>query len=232
MALINTEEIVEKSIFLSIEKILVREGYIPDITLFPDLYGNDDAAARVAQIAYDNAVKSIVANKGFSIELFNYSETQAKGERKVPRIVINTQGFYPGSIGKDSTANYVKNQANDGYIREYDGQKTSDMYLNIYLVANSIKQIRTLHAILSASIPRHGYIPRWEENEDFQLEQTGNLFIEYVSFNESDDENRGVIEKAYRYLVPDVVENELIIDNTDIAKIESIDYLDNQIIVE
>lgn len=232
MALPNTEEIIEKSVYLSIENILLREGYIPNIKLF-DIENADINIARAAQNSYDAAVKAIQVSKGFAIELFGYTTNQDRGVKKVPRIVIDTEGFYPGSIGKDSTAQYKMNQTGTAYNKEFDGQKTSDLYFNIYLVANNVQQIRVLHGVLSESIPRWGYIPRYvDEDTPFELVSDGNIFIEYISYNQSDDEDRGVIEKVYRYMTPDVVENLVRIDNTNIAKIESIEYLDDKIIIE
>lgn len=222
MALSNTEEIVENSIFLAIEKILTEEGYLPDMDQYN--FGDPDPLiAKAAQELYELHIKQIVTNKGFAIELFNYENAQDRGVKKAPRIVVETMGFFSGRIGKDSTAKYILGQ-NNKFTKEHDGQKTSDMYVNLNLVANDVKQIRILHAICSAAIPRRGYIPRFISLADeLELKPDGNLFIEYIDYNDSSDYSQGIIEKVYRYMIPDVAENIPKIDNTEISKITDID---------
>lgn len=222
MALANTEEIIENSVFLAIQNNLIAEGYLPDLSPF-DFENPDPAIAEQANDDYRAALQVIRNQKGFSIEVFNYDNAQSRGIKTVPRIVLETQGFYPGSIGKDSTAQYKLNEGGT-YDKEFDGQKTSDLYFNIYLVANDVKQIRVLHAINSLSLPRLGYIPRFESLDDeLMIKKNGNIFIEYINYNEQSDTDRGVIEKVYRYAAVDVVERLATRDNTDISKIISIE---------
>ena len=225
MALIDTEGIIENSIMTLIQKVLITEGYLPDVydTILYPFEDVDVLIAEQAQIDYEAALKVIETNMGFSIEVFNYDDAQQRGVQTTPRIVIETQGFFPGNIGKDSTAQYKLDSQSDTFNKEFDGQKTSDLFINFHLVASSSKQIRILHAIQSKAIPRRGYIPRFSSvDEELVLEKSGNLYIEYISYNENSDTQRGVIEKVYRYMIPDVVEYELRKDNTPISKIITI----------
>jgi len=222
MALINTQEIVENSIYLALEKVLTREGYLPDMSIY-DFENVVNSVAETEYKRYLTDLENIANLKGFAIELFNYDDSQSKGLKKVPRIVIETTGFFPGNIGKDSTAIYSLNNQNK-FDKKFDSQKTSDIYINIHLLANSAKQIRILHAVCSEAIPRRGYLPRFIDiDTELVLTQNGNLLIEYIDYNDSSDASQGVIEKVYRYMIPDVVENFPRIDNTNISKIIEIE---------
>lgn len=225
MALSDIQEAIERSIFHRLREKIVAEGYLPDIYDYITEHDNLNIAEK-SQIAYQDAIEAIVADKGFSIEIFNYAPAQQRGTMKPPRIVIDTQAFLPGLLGHDTTLEYKLNE--DGTM--FDGNKfvslTSDFYYSVRLVANTTKQIRVLHGLMVSVLPRRGYIKWYTDNE---LRPTGNLLNRYVSMGDFSWNAEGIIEKVYRYEIPDVheVDPEII---RSVAPIIQIDWIDLEII--
>lgn len=200
----NIEQELERSIYHAIRLVLVEYGYLPDILQF-DISNSNSTIALAAQEAYQDAIAIIKNDKGYAIEVFNYNTSQGHGTLKVPRIVIETQAFLPGQLGADTSPQYVK-QEDKSFKKLTGASTTSDFYYNIRLIANSVKQIRTLHGIMIQAIPRRGYI-KWYSDEE--LRPNHNLLTRYISHNEENYLQEGIIEKVFRYEIPDAYEKDL-----------------------
>lgn len=218
MALTNIEEAIERSIFEALRLTTVAEGYVPNILNF-DIENPNPTIAGAAQKAYETALKSIKNSKGFAIELFNYSNPQSRGFKKVPRIAIQTEAFYPGNMGLDTTPKYELNTVTGKYELKKSTTLVSDFYFNVHLVSNTVIQHRVLHGIMVATLPRMGYM-KWYD--DSVLRPNHNLLVNYISYTESDFISEGIMEKIYRYHIPDAHEVSDIITATDISPIKEI----------
>lgn len=196
MALTNIEEALERSVYHLLRSNVVAEGFIPDISNY-DVENANIAIAQTAQNNYDQAKTSILNTKGFAVEVYNYSPGQSKGHLNTPRIVIDSEGLLPGDIGLDTTPKFEKTEA--GWEKRISVSQTSDFYFNVRLLASNTRQIRTLHGLTMGILPTRGYI-KWYD-KDFQPH--GNLFVRYVSFGEAAMEAEGIVEKIYRFEIPD-----------------------------
>lgn len=218
MALTDIEEKVERTIFEVLRLKAVEEGFTPDITNY-DIDNPDDTIAAAATDAYMAALKTIQNTKGFAVDIFNYSNQQARGMKKSPRIVVQTEAFYPGEIGLDVTPQYKLNPVTGKYESLRSTTLTSNLFLNVHLVASTVKQIRALHGIMVACLPRMGYLIWYTET---RLRPSHNLLVRYVSYYEADFIAEGVIEKIYRYEIPDAHEVEDIMVEMNISPIKEI----------
>lgn len=196
----NLEELLERSIFHAIREKTVAEGYLPDINTF-DVKNASNTIAAAEKVNYETAKTNIFNTKGFVVDVFGASNNQAKGLKKVPRIVIDTQTFQPGQLGGDTTPIY---ELVDGvFIKSSNPSLASDFYYNIYVVANTIKQLRVLTAIVSSALPRRGYIKTYL---DAQIQFSGNILTVFTGSSDSDDMPEGVIEKVFSYASTDLFE--------------------------
>tara|TARA_R110002020_G_scaffold54690_5_gene152279 strand:- start:5881 stop:6576 length:696 start_codon:yes stop_codon:yes gene_type:complete len=210
--LTTVQEVIERSLFERLRTECVDKGYLPDITTFPETpTGNTDYIAAIKTIS-DSA-------KGFAIEPFQNSSSQAKGMKRVPRIVINPQPFMEGALGGDSSRVYQLNGTT--YDAKVLPPQTSEYYFNVHLVSSSATQMRILNAIMSLSIPVRGYIPFYN-NSNF------NFFVRKLSGYNAPQTDEGIQETVYRFQVPDVFEVEDNIVATGIAKLNKIT-LDNKV---
>lgn len=183
-ALSGIQAIIERSLFETIRLELVDKGYLPDITL----YTNDQAG-------YDAYNAAVTAISGFAIELFSEGANTAKGIKKVPRIVINTGNFLPGALGGDPQRFFEDQGTN--YKALVTPPQTVDFYINFHLVSNTVEQERVLNAILALAIPRRGYIPWYSD-------VTKRFFARYLNYYDTDNIDKGIIEKVYAYEIPDM----------------------------
>lgn len=210
--LTTVQELIERSLFERLRLECVDKGYLPDITTFPETsLGNTN---------YISAIKAIAnSSKGFAVEPFQNSSSQAKGMKRVPRIVINPQPFMEGALGGDSSRFYQLN--GDTYDAKVLPPQTSEYYFNVHLVSSSAAEMRVLNAIMSLSIPVRGYIPFYN-NSNF------NFFVRKLSGYNAPQTDEGIQETVYRFQVPDIFEVEDKIVATGIAKINEIT-VDNKV---
>lgn len=206
-ALSDIQEVIERSLFERIRTELVDKGYLPDVTQYPDTDGG------VA--LWESDIATIKTNKGFAIEVFNENANYDNGVKKIPRIVLASGNFLQGSLGGDPGKIMQLNENND-FIALRTPPQTSDFFIDIRLVSNSVEQERILNAILSLALPKRGYIATYNDPEKL-------FFIRYISFYNQDDLDKGIIEKVLVYTVEDCWETEDIIISTDVAKITRID---------
>lgn len=203
MALTDLQERVSRTIFHTIRKVLVAEGYLPDITN-TGLFGTSPYTA-ANETAWVNACKAIATTKGFCIEVFGTSQT--KGMKAVPRIAIISRRTLPGDIGSPSH-NAVFPDPLDPSKMVYVKMplETSHFYFDIQLASNSAAQDNVLNAVLSKALGVKKYIPYYDD-------ATQLLFIRQTSDFDLPDTIEGITEKVYTYETPDLFNGTEIIGN-------------------
>lgn len=209
-ALSSIQEIIERSIFEIIRLEIVDKGYLPDIAdtgTYPD---TDSGHAQ-----WETDINAIVASKGFAIELFGAGNSQAKGTKKVPRMVIESGNFLPGALGGDPRR-YFSDQGGD-YQALVTPLQTVDFYLNFCLVSNTAAQSRILNAILALTIKRRGYIPWYSDG-------VKTFFARYLNYYDRNDEDKGIIEHVYAYEIPDAWDHEDVEVYASIAKLNELTF--------
>jgi hypothetical protein len=192
MALNLTQQDVNRSIFEAIRLVCVAEGYTPDIVTI----GNN-------QSAWDAALKTIVTNKGFAIEIFGSSNQQAKGIKKVPRITIHPKRIIPGDIGLDVVQGTVRPHPTDPnkVIKFLPPHDLFVATFDIHLVSTGEAfQEVILNAIMMAALGTRKFIPLVENPPGNQI-----FFIQQTDFFETFDLLEGNQEKITSYLVPDLM---------------------------
>lgn len=193
-SLSTTQELIERSLFEIIRKEVVDKGYLPDITLYPNtVLGYQD---------YEADKATIIANRGFAIDVYNEGSNMAKEVKKAPRIVINTGNFLPGALGGDPQREFI--DLGLEYRAQVTPPQTVDFYINIHLVSSNVKEERVLNAILALALPRRGYIPHYNDPAE-------TLFCRYLNFYDMDDHERGLLEKVYAYEIPDCYDREPVV---------------------
>lgn len=190
MGLVDTQKIVERSLFEAIRKLLVSEGYLPDITLFPNTqigYGN-----------FQSALEVIKNTKGFATEIFGHGSSQSKELKRVPRIAIVTRRVFPGDIGGLVDYEYINNPLDpNNLMKVLPDNQTADLQIDIHLVSNSAEQDRFLGAVLGATIGSKRYIPVYDD-------PTQKIFTRQYNYYDLPDTMEGIIEKVYSYEIKDL----------------------------
>jgi len=210
IALSNVEEVLERSLFQRLLDECIAKGYSPNVqnaTLYPN--------SAVGFTALEAAYNTIVASKGYSIEVFNFAKGDARVRKKVPRIVIQTQSVMEGSLGGDSSRIYTLDNVTNKYYAETLPPQTSDFIVDIHLIAETAIQMRVLNALLALAIPRRGFIP-------FYNDSAHKFFTLYLSYLEIQDKEVGLIEKVYRYKIPDLFETNRDMVATGIPKLTQV----------
>lgn len=187
--MVNSQEIIERSIYSNILTVAMKLGY----TLNPDDY---------LPINKENEAKykSDLAKLKKFIPIYGVGNNQSKGQKITPRIVINSKGFYPGAIGLPKEL--IDKGEGIGFTSTEEPYETLDQMIDIHLVASTQEDIRLLHQILFWSIPQRGYIKPYTEDK-FMF--SGNIFLEVVNFFDRPDLTQGLIEKIYQFSVFDCI---------------------------
>lgn len=216
----NIEEALERTVFHLLRKKTVEFGYSPNIDDY-DVENTDDAIAISETERFKTDLSLIHTTKGFAIEVFNFANNQYYGTKKPPRIVVETESFLQGQLGTDTTPQY-EIQPDGTYIVKQSTSLLSDFYFSIHLIANSVKEIRVLHEIMVQCLPRRGYVPWYNKNG---LQPAFNLLVRYISMADYSWTAEGVIEKVYRYEIPDAheVDDKVIVSNVSPIKIINVD---------
>jgi hypothetical protein len=220
----NIQQRVERSLFEVIRKIVVGQGYIPDIadsTLFP-IDGNG-RFTKVAQTNWDNAIDNIVSTKGWAVEIFGASSAFSKGLKRSPRVVIVPKRIIPGEIGMPP--GFFYENANDSsnpldYNKTPYPEESSNMHFDIHLVSSSQEQSRFLNTLLSVSLGQKKYIT-------FEDDTTERFFIKHYNYYDISDTNDGIEENVYSYEVQDLY----LFGNMVNIRIKPILEIDTQIII-
>lgn len=198
--MVTTQEIIERSVYLSILNTSIKHG----LSINPENYLPPTVES---EARYKADVENIKASGKPYVMVFGAGNSQSRGIKEVPRIVIEPQGFFPGDIGFDKES-IDRDENGDFLVSESNYSETVDQFINIHLVSNNIEDNRLLHNVLSSSIPQKGYIkPYNHENKPF----TGNIFIILSNFFNLNDNDKGIIEKVYQFTIMDTVLEELFI---------------------
>jgi len=185
----NIQEIIERSLFEVIRQEIVDKGYLPDVS--------DTVTYTDDQAGWDKwkaDINTIVSSKDFAIELFSTGSNEAKGVKKVPRIVLEAGNFLPGALGGDPRRYFVDGGPN--WNAKITPPQTTDFYINFCIVGNTTAQARILNSILALSVPRRGYIPWYND-------ATKSFFARFLNYYDRTNEDEGIIEHVYAYEIPD-----------------------------
>lgn len=141
-------------------------------------------------------VATIVNSKGFAIEIFGVSSPDAKGLKKIPRILVIPGERMPTSLGSN-VFNYFIPDGGSTYNKVKESGFALDLTYMIYTVASNAKETRVIHEVVSRALPNLGYIPTWND-------PTNNLFVEYQSYRPGIITPQGLIEDIYTYKIGDI----------------------------
>lgn len=202
--MISSEEIVERSFYMS----LMRVALSNNLTLDPDnYYPMSKHNEQKFQNDRDNLKKFIY--------IFGVGNNQSRGQKEVPRITLELQGYYPGTFG---TEKFMVDKPEDGgspVLIESDFT-VKDTTIDVHLVANTQADMRLLHSIMYTALPAMGYIkPFINDKEEYFKSRIGpsdNLFIEVGNYYDKPDNQHGLLEKVYSYTVSNGVITENITD--------------------
>lgn len=191
--MINSQEIIERSLYSSILEVTIAMGYTVDPNNYlPITVENSNK--------FKEDVKAITDAKGHFIEVFGTANNASKDAKKAPRIVVDARGFFPGGVGVPKEL--LTKEVGVGYTATEEPYSTIDQFINIHLVANNQKELRLLHLILFQSLPVRGYIKPYTEDK---LLFTGNIFLELENFYDSPNLQLGLMEKVYEFAVEDTL---------------------------
>lgn len=219
MEILDIEAMLERTVYHRLRKYTISIGYTLDSDLY-DTNSNDINIVKTETERYKKDLTEIVNNKGFAIEIFGTANNQARGTKKPPRIVVESESFYEGELGLQVADNYIKNQ-NGTFTKVEPVSITNDWFFNIHLVANTIEQLRVLRQILIMSLPRRGYINWYTEKK---LQKTQNLLCRYLTQHDLDWEQEGIMEKVYRFTISDVHVHDDIITDIIVPPIKEINF--------
>lgn len=205
--MVTTLEIIERSVYYALLRAAISMGISVDPQDYYPL--TDESIQRFNQ---DVSILPVY------VSIFGAGNSQSKGAKQTPRIVIDSHGFYPGSIGLPKQ---LHEKSDEGYIGFEYPFETLDQYIDVRLTSGTQDENRTLHNILFKSLPRKGYIPQWPNPK---YEKTGNIFIELVNFFNTPDLKFGIIEKVYQFSILDCVVQKIPLEDIG-APIEEINIL-------
>ena len=213
----NIQEVIELTLFHAIRLEVVSQGYLPDIMSFAD--------TPAGSAAYEAAIQAVVTAKGFCCEVFNNSNPDDKGVKKIPRITLKSEMYMPGDVGGDSSRTYVEhiNQQGTKYFSAHiRPPMTVDFGFNIHLLCNNASQYRLMNSMLANAIPLRGYVPVFQRAG--LNTETYNIFVENISFNALpiSRDDFAVLEYVLRYQVKDVFLVEFMQDLGNVAALNEI----------
>lgn len=199
--MITSQEVIERSIYQSILEKLISEG----LSLDPSDY-LPITAATAEQYKLDR--EAIVQAKGFYVSLFGTGNSQSRGEKTTPRIVIDMGGFFPGELGLGE--NVIEKEDEEFVISETPFEAI-DQIIDVRLIYNNVSHGRLLHKVLHSSIPQRGYLKPYNlESKPFD----GNIFIYVSNYFSSDDVDKGINEDVYQFMIKDTLINDLTVKDT------------------
>jgi hypothetical protein len=220
------EKIVTDTIFETLREKLVDAAYLPEVTDIPNLESSDPDLAKVAIATYQTRLDAVVNQKGFCIDLKPYGSNHDKGEKKVPRIVIDVHQFLPGTLGNDTIPNYELHESGTYYVRTKSFSLLSNLTFCVYAVGNTAEHMQTMNHLIMQALPYRGYMkPTTEED----LLPSNNFFTILRDKGHTPELPEGILERYYIYEIPDLEEVERIYLPGTIARISEITLnLENQ----
>lgn len=193
----NIQERVERSLFEIMRKLIVAQGYLPDITnagRYPTSSGN---FTNIAQFNWEADIDTIIASKGWVVEIFGTSSLLEKGLKRIPRVVIVPKRILDGEIGVPPGSWYLKTEDGLTYKKSLYIDDPANLQYDIHLISSSQKQSRFLNLLLSTVIGSKRYIQFYDNvNERF--------FIKSYNYYEISDSRDGEEENVYSFEVRDI----------------------------
>lgn len=219
--MVNSEEIVERTFYISLLSTLLKQG----LTVNPDDYL---PLSRENEERFLNDIKAL---KKF-IPLWGVSNNQVKGAKTLPRITLELQGYYPGDIGINKFI--IGDKREDGLYQASEfPYETKNITIDVHLVSQTQADMRLLHQVLYTALPSRGYLKPYfndlEEWEEGKISSTGNLFIEIGNYYDHPDVDHGILEKVYTYTCKDGVLPEKVLEEGVITPIMDISVLIGQV---
>lgn len=206
--MVNSQEIIERSIYSALLGVAVKLGYSVNPEDFLPINAENS-----------KKFKEAISKLKKFVQVFGTGNNQSKDKKETPRIVVNARGFYPGSIGLPREL--ITKEEGIGFTATEYPYETIDQYIDIHLVAGTQEDLRLLHQIMFYAIPQRGYIKPYTE-DSFLF--TGNIFIELVNFFDIPNLDMGLLEKIYQFQVMDCILEE-IPGKVDFVPITTIDVL-------
>lgn len=198
--MVNTLEVIERSIYDAILQVAIKEG----LTLDPKNY----YPVTPESIKQFNDDKKALSKY---VSIFGAGSAESKGEKITPRIVVENDTLFPGAIGLQD--NFLEfNEEDKNYIPIQMPSKSLEQIVNIHICAGNQADYRVLQTIVAKALPLRGYIKNYL-NET--LTESGNIFLELVNAYDESDTLSGLIEKAFQYQIQDFVLEELVIKDTE-----------------
>jgi len=204
--MINSQEIIERSIYQALLNASIKLGY----SLDPNNY-------LPISIENQKRFKEDMDKLNKYIWVFGTGNNQSKDKKLTPRIVVN--GFYPGGIGLPKLL--IQKEEGIGFTATEEPYETIDQFIDIHLIANNQEDLRLLHQVMFYSIPQRGYLKPYNVDE-FLF--SGNIFLELVNFFDIPNLDFGLLEKVYQFVIQDCVINE-ITEKADLVPITDITLL-------
>lgn len=207
--MVNSQEIIERSIYMALLRVTIELGYGLD----PNNY---------LPVSVENSEKfqQDLKNLNKYIPIIGTGNATSKDQKITPRIVLNARGFYPGNIGLPREL--IEKAEGIGFTANEEPYETLDQYIDVHLVANNQDDLRLLHQIMFWSLPQRGYIKPYTADKFLPY---GNIFIEVGNFFDYPNVNLGLLEKVYEYRIYDTLIGEKEDVPTDIVPMTSVTLL-------
>lgn len=195
---------VNRSIEKAVEAQLVTYGYHPG----RDNYLNNTAGFEAKQA-------DIKTRKGFCIDLFGHGAPDDRDTQFVPRVVIQSGGFVPGTLGNDAQ-DYFKKNSLGVYDKLIGPIRSSHYRFDCHLVSSKSLQDTVLETIRALSLPNLGTIGVLGSTTDelFTLEYVGVRQVPYYA--------QGLLHKIYTYQILDIFESSPQLISRTVSKIREI----------
>lgn len=203
----NIQERIERSFYEKVRLRVVADGYSPDITTYPQ------GSAGFHQ--YEADLAHILATKDFGVEVYGMSNPEAKGYKKLARVVFITDSFIPGDFGLEETYFYEKKVDGDFQSEKSSQNLSHILYLKCHIVCDTVVQFRYLSNVINSALPLRGFIPYFDS-------ATKEFFTEVISYMDISNATNGILEKVYSYSIPDIIWTEPIVDPESTVPIQHI----------
>ena len=197
--MVNTLEIIERSIYDAILQVAIKDG----LSLDPKNY-YPVTTETIKQFSEDK--KALTKY----VQIFGTGSAESKGEKVTPRIVVENDTLFPGVIGLNDTS--LELNEDNMYVPIQMPSKSLEQIINIHICAGNQTDYRILQSIVYRALPLRGYIKTYLSET---LLESGNIYLELVNAYDESDTLSGLIEKAFQYQIQDLVFEELIIEDND-----------------
>lgn len=210
MTVLSTiQQLIERTLYTTIRGISVEHGYSVDLTAYPN--------TQVGQQNYNTAMNGIFASRGFAVEVFGVSNPQAKGEKRVARVVLQTEAFLPGDVGNEFVQSFeVVSGGSDIKGHIWQGTR-NNLHIRITLSSNTAEQARILNAILFAALSNRGWLTVAGSVQ-------GKFFYEMLAFDYDDQPDEGYMNYEVIYKITDVQITEPTLSEDTYVNISEITY--------